>query len=320
MNLTFLDASTLTRGDVDLAVLEEFGTLTLHDITSPEETPARCENQDVLITNKVVLDADLIGSLPNLKLILVSATGVNVVDLEAAKARGIPVCNVAGYSTPSVAQHATALLLTLATNVNRYNAERNLWPESPIFTRLDHPVVELAGKTCGIVGLGDIGTNFASIAEALGMKVQIFARPGSANANRPELSRVDAETFFATSDVISLHCPLTDDNLHFINRETLAQCKPSAFLINVSRGPLVDEDALAEALRGDQIAGAGLDVLSLEPPAPSNPLLTDDLREKNLVVSPHSAWLSRESRQRLLDGVVGNLRSFLEGAPTNRVA
>lgn len=320
MNLTFLDASTLTRGDLDLTVLKEFGSLTLHDITSPLDTPARCQEQDVLITNKVVLNADLIASLPALKLILVSATGVNVVDLEAAKAHGIPVCNVAGYSTPSVAQHTAALLLALATNVHRYNAERNLWPQSPIFTRLDHPVVELAGKTCGIVGLGDIGSSFATIAESLGMTVQVIARPGSSNARRPELPRVDAETFFATSDVISLHCPLADDNLHFINRESLAQCKSSALILNVSRGPLVDEDALAEALRGDQIAGAGLDVLSVEPPSSDNPLLADDLQEKNLVISPHSAWLSRESRQRLLDGVVGNLRAFLAGSPTNRVA
>lgn len=320
MKLTFLDSSTLTRGDIDFAPLESFGALTLHEITPPADTLARCRGFDVVITNKVVLDADTIGALPGLKLILVSATGVNVVDLEAARAHGIPVCNVAGYSTPSVAQHVASLLLTLATNVHRYVAELDQWPRSPIFTRLDHPVVELAGKTCGIVGLGAIGGAFARIAEALGMSVQVLAREGSGHSNRPELPRLPAHEFFPTSDVVSLHCPLTADNEHLINRETLALMKPSAFLLNASRGPLVDSAALAEALRNNRLAGAGLDVLSVEPPPADHPLLAPDLRNRNLLITPHTAWLSLESRQRLLDGLVGNLRAFLEGTPTNRVA
>jgi glycerate dehydrogenase len=167
MTLTFLDSSTFTRGDIDFAPLEAFGELTLHDITPPAETIPRCKDAEVVITNKVVLDAATIGALPDLKLILVAATGVNVVDLAAAKRRGIPVCNVTGYSTPSVAQHVAALLLTLATNMHRYAAEADQWPDSPIFTRLDHPVTELSCKVCGIVGLGAIGSAFARIAEAL---------------------------------------------------------------------------------------------------------------------------------------------------------
>jgi len=320
VKLTFLDSSTLTRGDIDFAPLESFGTLTLHEITSPAETLARCQEVEVVITNKVILDADTIGSLPDLKLILVSATGVNVVDLDAARENGIPVCNVAGYSTPSVAQHVAALLLTLATNVHRYASELDAWPASPIFTRLDHPVVELAGKTCGIVGLGEIGSAFARIAESLGMTVQVLAREGSSHTRRPELPRLAPAEFFSTSDVVSLHCPLTADNEGMINRETLTLMKPGSFLLNASRGPLVDEEALAEALRAGHIAGAGLDVLSVEPPPADHPLLAPDLRDRNLLVTPHTAWLSRESRQRLLDGLIGNLQAFLDGTPTNRVA
>ena len=320
MNLTFLDSSTLTRGDIDFSALEAFGSLTLHRVTSAADTLERSGGAEIIITNKVVLDAATIGALSDLKLILVSATGVNVVDLEAAREHGIPVCNVAGYSTPSVAQHVAALLLALATNVHRYNAELDQWPGSPIFTRLDHPVVELAGKICGIVGLGEIGSAFASIVESLGMTVQVLSRERSNNPRRPEFARLPHHDFFATSDVVSLHLPLTTDNEQMINREVLALMKPSAFLLNASRGPLIDEDALAEALRGDLIAGAGLDVLSVEPPPLDHPLLAPDLRAKNLLITPHTAWLSRESRQRLLDGLVANLQAFLDGNPTNRVA
>lgn len=320
MNITLLDSSTLTRGDLDLTTLEAIGSFTHYPQTPPAEVAERCHRANVVITNKVVLNAETIASIPDLKLILVAATGVNVVDLEAAKARAIPVCNVAGYSTPSVAQHVAALLLALATNVPRFSAELDEWPKSPIFTRLDHPVTELAGKACGIVGLGEIGSAFASIAESLGMSVQVMSRPGSSNKRSPLLARLEPEEFFATSDVVSLHCPLTAENERMINRETLALMKPTAFLLNASRGPLVDEEALAEALRNKTIAGAGLDVLSVEPPPADHPLLAADLREQNLIITPHSAWLSLESRQRLLEGLLINLQNWIEGKPTNRVA
>lgn len=320
MKITFLDSSTLTRGDLDFSELEALGTFTHYEQTTPSDVVERSVGAEVLITNKVILNAETLAALPELKLILVSATGVNVVDLEAAKEHRILVCNVAGYSTPSVAQHAAALLLSLATNVHRLAAEHAEWPKSPIFTRLDYPVTELAGKVCGIVGLGEIGEAFSDIAEALGMTVQVLARPGSSNRRKPFLARLDAPEFFSSSDVVSLHCPLTAENEHMINRETLALMKPSAFLLNASRGPLVDDEALAEALRGDLIAGAGLDVLSVEPPPADHPLLAADLAEKNLIITPHTAWLSLESRRRLLEGVIINLQNWLDGKPTNRVA
>ncbi|MEO1834866.1 MAG: D-2-hydroxyacid dehydrogenase [Akkermansiaceae bacterium] len=320
MNITLLDSSTLSRGDIDFAPFQAFGPFTHFDQTLPADVLARCQGAQVVITNKVVLNSKTLGALPALKLILISATGVNVVDLDAAKERGIPVCNVAGYSTPSVAQHVAALLLTLATNVHRFAAELDQWPQSPIFTRLDHPVTELAGKTCGIVGLGAIGSAFAAIAESLGMSVEVFAREEAGNKQRPFLTRLSAGEFFRTSDVVSLHCPLTADNEHMINRDTLALMKPSAFLLNASRGPLIDEEALADSLRHDRIAGAGLDVLSVEPPPTNHPLLASDLREKNLIITPHSAWLSLESRQRLLQGLLSNLQNFIAGKPSNRVA
>lgn len=320
MKLVFLDSATVTRGDIDFSPLEEFGRLVLHDISAPRHVVERCRGAEVVITNKVVLDARALSALPQLRLILIAATGVNVVDLEAAKGRGIVVCNVAGYSTASVAQHTAALLLALATRIHQYAVEVDKWPASPIFTRLDHPVTELAGKRCGIVGLGEIGSAFAGIAEALGMAVQVLAREGSRNTRRPELPRLSREEFFASSDVVSLHCPLTDENDGMIDGETLALMKPTAFFLNVSRGPLVEDEALAQALRNDGIAGAGLDVLSTEPPPRDHPLLAPDLRDKNLVITPHSAWLSLESRKRLIDGVAGNLRAFLAGEPVNRVA
>ncbi|NNC87626.1 MAG: D-2-hydroxyacid dehydrogenase [Akkermansiaceae bacterium] len=319
MTVTFLDASTLAPADLDLSGLEAFGELSLHETTSPEEIAARCAGAEVIITNKVELDAGLIASCPQLKLILVAATGVNIVDLEAARAQGILVCNVAGYSTSSVAQHVMALLLALATNVHRYAAEAPAWADSPIFTRLDHPVVELAEKSFGIIGLGEIGSATARLAEALGMEVHVYGREGSSNTTRPELPRLPHDEFFARSDVISLHAPLTDRNRHIINRDSLSLMKPTALLLNASRGPLVDEEALAEALLDGRLAGAGLDVLSTEPPPAGHPLLRHPHLGTTLLITPHTAWISRESRQRLVDGLVANLDAFANGAPANVV-
>lgn len=321
MKITFLDASTVSPSDLDLGALERLGTLTCFDLTSPDDTVARCGDADVVITNKVLITSEVFEKCRSLKLVLVSATGVNCVDLEAAKAHGVPVCNVAGYSSSAVAQHVFALLLNLVTNVHRFAAEADQWPASPIFTRLDYPVIELSGRTLGIVGLGDIGSAVATVAQAFGMKVQVLARQGSTNAHLPELPRVDQATFFSSSDVISLHCPLTAETEKLIDAEVLASMKPSAFLINTGRGPLVDEVALADALRNGGIAGAGLDVLSVEPPPPDHPLLAPDLLASGrLLVTSHTAWTSREARQRLLDGVAANLKAFLDGSPTNRVA
>ncbi len=319
MNITLLDSSTLAPTDLDISALESLGTLISHPTTSPAETIERCQNTDIIITNKVLLPAALFAACPNLKLVLVAATGVNCVDLDAAKFHCVPVCNVAGYSSASVAQHTIALLLNLATNVHRYAAEAPLWPRSPIFTRLDHPAFELAGKSLGIAGLGDIGSAVARIARALGMTVHALGREGSTNSS--DIPRLDRHTFFSTSDVLSLHCPLTPETHHIINADTLRLMKPTALLLNTSRGPLIDEPALATALRQYTIAGAGLDVLSAEPPSPQNPLLAPDLLASGrLLITPHTAWISRESRQRLVHGLTTNLQSFLNGTPTNRVA
>ncbi|MGJ8723311.1 MAG: D-2-hydroxyacid dehydrogenase [Roseibacillus sp.] len=316
MQITFLDASTLHRDDLDFSPFEAHGGLTFHDTTSPLQILEHAAGAQVLVTNKVPLTEETLAHLPDLKLILIAATGFNHVELEAASKRDIPVCNVAGYSTSAVAQHVFALLLNLTTAVNRYSAEIQTWPQSPIFTHLDHPVTELAGKTIGIVGLGETGSAVARIAEAFGMNVQALAREGASTTTR---NRVPREEFFATSDLISLHAPLNKDTEHLINAETLALMKPSAFLINTGRGALIHEPALADALRNDRIAGAGLDVLSVEPPSQDNPLLAPDLRAKNLLITPHTAWTAQEARQRLLDGLLNNLEAWIDGTPDNQV-
>lgn len=316
MHITFLDASTLHRDDLDFSPFEKYGTLNFHPTTTPNQLLEHAAGAEVVITNKVPFTAENFSQLPELKLILIAATGFNHVDLEAAAQRGISVCNVAGYSTSAVAQHVFGLILNLFTSIHRYNAEIQSWPQSPIFTHLDYPITELAGKTLGIVGLGETGNAVARIAEAFGMTVQALAREGAATTSR---NRVPRDEFFATSDIISLHAPLNADTQNLINAETLSLMKPSSFLINTGRGPLVDESALAEALRHDQIAGAGLDVLSVEPPSPDNPLLAADLRSKNLLITPHTAWSAQEARQRLLDGLLSNLQAWLDGAPDNQV-
>ncbi len=316
MNLVFLDSSTITRQDLDLSPLGDFGTLTLHDLTSPDQVAERIAGATVVITNKVPITDASLAANPGVKLVVSAATGVNQIDLEGCKARGVMVCNVAGYSTDSVAQHTFALLLNLVTAVDRYSATCSKdWPASPFFSRLDHPITELAGRTLGIVGLGTIGRAVAKIAEAFGMKVVAFSREQApADTDIPRLS---GEAFFKTCDVISLHCPLTPQTQHFINRETLALMKTSALLLNTGRGPLIDEAALAEALRAGTIGGAGLDVLSVEPPPADHVLFAKDLR--NLLITPHTAWSSQEARQRLLDGIIADVRGFLDGTPVNQI-
>lgn len=316
MQIAFLDASTLHRDDLDFSPFEAHGSLRFFDNTKPFQILDHAAGAEVVVTNKVPFDGENLNKLPDLKLILIAATGFNHIDLEAAAERKIPVCNVAGYSTSAVAQHVFGLLLNLATSVHRYGAEIQSWPQSPIFTHLDHPVTELAGKTMGIVGMGETGTAVARIAESLGMHVQAMAREGASATTR---ARVPREEFFASSDVVSLHAPLNKDTEHLINAETLALMKPTAFLINTGRGALIDEPALAETLRKDGIAGAGLDVLSVEPPSQDNPLLAGDLRAKNLLITPHTAWTAREARQRLLDGLLTNLEAWLAGSPDNQV-
>lgn len=321
MKIAFLDTSTVTRGnDVDLHPLRCLGEWTAHEHTTPSQTGDRVRDTSVVISNKVVLGPEEIGAAgASLKLIAVAATGTNNVDLEAAKQAGVQVCNVSGYSTDSVAQHTLALILNLCTSMSRYVNEPAEWADSPIFTRLDYPVVELRGQTLGLVGAGHIGGRVGELAEAFGMSVQCLARNGSRDRRHPRWPRPQRDVFFQTSDIVSLHCPLTSSTRRLINAETLSLMKQTALLINTGRGELVDEDALTEALRGGRIAGAGLDVLSEEPPRRDHPLL--QLRHPRLLITPHSAWSSREARQRLVDGVAANIRTFLEtGTPRNPVA
>jgi glycerate dehydrogenase len=307
-----LDSETLSLEDLDLTALEASGPAwQFHDYTMPGDVAERIENAEVVVTNKVVLDAALIEWAPALKLICISATGTNNVDLDAARRRGIPVCNVTGYATASVVQHTLALMLSLATRWHQYHADvrDGAWSRSRQFCLLDHPVVELAGKTLGIVGYGELGRGVARMAEALGMRVLVSEslRPDAA----PDNERTSLPTLMAQSDVVSLHCPLTPQTQRLINSETLAWMKPGAFLINTARGGLVDEQALLAALKQGHLGGAAVDVLSQEPPPADNPLL--GYQGENLLITPHSAWVSRECRQRLLDGVAGNIRAWRAG-------
>lgn len=307
MRGVFLDTLTMKLEELDTSALQSaLVHWDYHESTTPEETAARIADADVVLTNKVVLDRTLIESAPKLKLICVCATGTNNIDLQAAQEKGIPVRNVAGYTGTSLSQHTIALLLALATHWHLYHrdVQQGRWSRSPVFCRLDYPVMELAGKKLGIIGYGDLGQKVARLGEALGMEILVAESfSGQSKPGRVPLSQLLAE-----SDAISLHCPLTPQTRQLVDRRFLNAMKPGALLINTARGGLVDEAALADALRSGQLGGAALDVLSAEPPPADHPLLADDL--PNLVITPHNAWISRESRQRLLDGVVQNIRSW----------
>ena len=314
--IVFLDASTVDAGDVDLGQISQLAEgYEEYPVTSADNVVSNIGDADVILTNKVVIPNEVMGECKNLKLICVTATGTNNVDLEAAKARGIAVCNVAGYSTNSVTQHTISMLLNLFSGIHQYAGERAKWAESPIFTRLDYPVSEVSGKVLGIAGLGSIGKSVATVAEALGMKVVGLARGNS--SNDPSRTRLVKQEFFAISDSVSLHCPLTPQTHHLIRAETIGMMKPGAFLINTGRGDLVDEVALAGALKSGRLGGAALDVLSEEPPQADHPLLCPDI--PNLIVTPHSAWAAVESRRKLMEEVAENIRAYCRGEERNRI-
>ncbi|MDF1536804.1 MAG: D-2-hydroxyacid dehydrogenase [bacterium] len=315
MKIVVLDGYTLNPGDLSWEGLGKLGEVTVHDRTSPDELMDRAVGAEVLLTNKVILDAEAITNLPDLKYVGVLATGYNVVDLEAAAQSGIAVTNVPAYSTDSVAQMVFALLLELINGVGRHSrsVRSGIWSKSPDFSFHEIPLVELSGLTIGIVGYGAIGQGVARIARAMGMKVLVHTRtPGSEEG----VQYLDLDTLFNESDVVSLHCPLTDKTVGIVNRERLTRMKPSAFLINTARGPLVDEQALADALNAGALAGAGLDVLSVEPPPPGNPLLS----ARNCVITPHIAWATKAARGRLMGTVVSNLEAWMDGRPVNTVS
>jgi glycerate dehydrogenase len=316
MRIVLLDCHTLNPGDLSWQELETLGDCTFYERSRPEELLDRCCEADALLVNKVKMPGGLIEQLGKLRYIGVTATGYDVVDVEAARRRGIPVTNVPTYGTASVAQMVFAHLLNLTQRVAGHarTVTEGRWAACPDFCYWDYPLVELAGLTMGIVGFGRIGQATARIALALGMKVL------ASDVAAPErvfegVEIVELDRLFRQSDVVTLHCPLTPETERLIDAPRLASMKRSAFLINTSRGGLVDERALAEALDRGQIAGAGLDVLSSEPPPPDHPLLG----APNCFITPHIAWATCAARQRLLDVVVQNLKSFIEGRPQNVV-
>ena len=315
MKIVILDGYSANPGDLSWKELETMGELVVYDRTAPAETVARAQEADIVLTNKVVLGKKEIDQLPHLKYIGVLATGYNVVDIPAARERGIIVTNVPAYSTESVAQMVFAHLLNV-TNRTEHYAQQNRqgrWTQNPDFCYWDLPHMELAGKTFGIVGLGNIGQRVAQIALAFGMKVQALT---SKTALPAGIQKVSLEQLLSTSDVLSLHCPLTDTTRHLINNDTLRQMKPSAIVINTGRGPLIDDQAVADALAEGRLAAFCADVLTEEPPKADNPLLS----QPRAFFTPHIAWASYEARVRLLQVAIGNVRAFLNGQSVNVVS
>ncbi len=316
MKICVLDGYTLNPGDLCWDALRELGECVIYDRTPPSDVVARAAGADVVITNKVVVGEAEIAALPGLRFIGVTATGFNVVSIPAAKARGVVVSNVPGYGTRSVAQHVFALLLELTQRVGAHSdaARGEGWASAKDWCFWNGPLVELDGLTLGIMGYGAIGSAVGEIGAAFGMKV--IATKSNRRALPGYVEDATVDEIFSRSDVVSLHCPLTDETKELVNAGRLASMKASAFLINTARGPLVDEAALAAALNAGRIAGAGLDVLSQEPPAVENPLLT----ARNCIVTPHIAWATRAARARLMDATVENVRAFLAGAAQNVVS
>lgn len=304
MKIVVLDGHTLNPGDNSWDAVASLGELEIYDYTPADKVVERSLDADIVITNKAVFSAEVLGTLPKLKFIAVTATGYNVVDIAAARARGIPVSNVPEYSTNSVAQFTFALILELAHHIGHHSdaVHAGEWSKKQDFCFWDTPQVELAGKTLAIIGYGKIGKRVGEIAEVLGMKILTAGR---------DMAKV--REVVAQADVVTLHCPLTAENAGIINRELLSLMKPGAFLINAARGGLVVERDLADALNVGTIAGAAVDVVSFEPIKPDNPLL----KAKNCIITPHIAWASLAARQRLMQATADNIRAFQAGKPIN---
>jgi glycerate dehydrogenase len=314
MKAVFLDTEGLD--DLFIGNLEkECSSLRLFRTTAPEEVANRIEGADLIILNKVKISRRQLEVAPSVRLICIVATGTDVVDLRGASELGVTVCNCQAYGIDSVVQHVFSLMLALHTNLLSYHdaVQAGRWQTASQFCFLDYPIVELKGKTLGIVGYGNLGRGVAGIAPAFGMKVVIARRPGNPPDDRPPLAEM-----LAGVDVLTLHCPLTDQTRNLINAQTLALMKPTSFLINCARGGIVDEVALVEALQAKKIAGAAVDVLSVEPPRDSNPLLEAKL--PNLIITPHIAWASKEARQRIIDQTEENIRAFKTGEPIRTVS
>lgn len=318
--IVFLDSATY--GDISLKRFTDRWECTVYPVTSPQETLQRMAGQAIAVTNKVAFDKAVFGSPEacELKLIAVAATGTDIVDRAEAARHGVKVCNVPGYATQSVAQFTLALILELATQSGKYvgAVKASEWQKSPVFSLLTFPTIELSRKKLGIVGYGSIGQAVAQMARGFGMDILVAARPGGAGPI--PLGRIEVEQLLREADIVSLHCPLTPETRYLINERSLAQMKPSAFLINTARGALIDEAALIAALQIKQIAGAALDVISKEPPSADHPIILAAKELDNLIVTPHTAWSARESRETLLQEVEANIAAFLQGQDRNRVA
>lgn len=314
MNIVILDGYTLNPGDLDWEPLQKLGNVTIYDRSDENQIVARAKEADAVLVNKVVLSEKILSQLPNLKYIGVMATGYNNVDIPATRKTGITVTNVKAYSAASAAQHTFALLLSLVNRIETHSQSvfKGEWVNSQDFSYTKSSLTELAGKTMGLVGFGDIGSQVARIALAFGMKVIVYRKHPSVVEG---IEMTTLEDVFRKSDVLSLHCPLTDETKEMVNAQRLATMKPNAIILNTGRGPLIREADLANALRNGEIAGAGLDVLSTEPPKPDNPLLA----APNCVITPHVAWATFEARKRLLQMGAENLESFMNGSVKNAV-
>lgn len=314
MKIVILDAYTVNPGDLTWHPLDEIADLVIYDRTQPEQVVERCKGAEIVLTNKVILDAEVLNHLPHLTYIGVLATGYNVVDLEVATRQSITVTNIPAYSTNSVAQMVWAHILNITNRVGHY-AEENKngrWTRSKDFCYYDYTHSELAGKTTGIVGLGNTGMATARIAQAFGMNVIAY----TSKDKLPEgMKKVTLDELFKSSDIVSLHCPLTNETKELVNKERLDMMKPSAILINTSRGPVVNETDVAAALNEGKIAAFGADVVSVEPAKKGNPLLM----AKNCFLTPHIAWATKEARQRLIDICIANIKAFLDDKPQNVV-
>ncbi len=316
VRIVILDGYTANPGDLSWKELEALGQVTVYERTMPEETVARAAEADVVLTNKVIIGKAEMEQLPHLQYIGVLATGYNVVDIKAAHERGIIVTNVPAYSTESVAQMVFAHLLTVTNRTEHYAIQNRAgrWTNNPDFSYSDTVLTEIAGKTMGIVGLGNIGSRVAQIALAFGMKVKAFT--SKAAETLPEgIQKADMQELFSSSDVLSLHCPLTDNTKHLINAETIGLMKKTAIVINTGRGPLVDDQAVADALENKRITAYCADVLTEEPPKADNPLL----KQQNAYITPHIAWATVEARVRLIQVATDNVSAFLNGNPQNVV-
>jgi glycerate dehydrogenase len=315
----FLDKASLYPDDLDFSILEEEASWQWFDNVDPADIRHSLEGAEILVSNKVVIDSEVIGCSPRLKLICVAATGVNNVELAAAEQAGIKVCNVRAYATSSVVQHVFSLILALNRKLFSYktSAFNGDWSHSDYFCYFGEPVNELEGKTIGIVGYGELGQAVAKVARCFGMDVLLANKHNVYDGIDTGEGRVDLDTLITRADIVTLHCPLTQHNHHMIGSAALSRMKPTAILINTARGGLVDEQALLLALENKQIAGAGLDVLEKEPPSSDDALL--NYAADNLIMTPHIAWASRESRQRLVDAIAENIRAYQQGNPRNIV-